>query len=86
MPDKLKITVQGAGDFREPLATGWGLADVEAACLIRQGHSPSMASAMIGVGVLKLLAPRKAKELRSTPASSRAGRAVKSRCARTTAG
>ncbi|HEX2466898.1 MAG TPA: hypothetical protein VHJ54_01705 [Solirubrobacterales bacterium] len=63
MTEKLKITVQGAGDFRESLATGWGLADVEAACLVRQGHSPSMASAMIGVGVLKLLAPKKAKEL-----------------------
>jgi hypothetical protein len=63
MADKLKITVHGAGDFRDALATGWGVADVEAACLVRQGHAPSMASAMLGVGVLKLFAPKKAKEL-----------------------
>jgi hypothetical protein len=64
MPDKLKITVDGeAGAFRDGMATGWGLADVEAACLVRQGHAPSMAGAMLGVGVLKLFAPKKAKEL-----------------------
>jgi hypothetical protein len=63
MTDELKLTVGSAGDFRDALATGWGLADVEAACLIRQGHSPSTASAMLGVGVLRLLAPKKAKEL-----------------------
>jgi hypothetical protein len=61
--DKLKITVHDAGSFREALATGWGLTDVEAACLVRQGHAPSMASAMVGVGVLKLFAPKKAKDL-----------------------
>jgi hypothetical protein len=63
MADKLKLTVEGAGDFRQGMATGWGLADVEAACLVRQGHAPSTAAAMLGVGVLKLLAPKKAKEL-----------------------
>jgi hypothetical protein len=63
MADKLKFTVTGANDFRDALATGWGLADVEAACLVRQGHAPSMASAMVGVGVLKLFAPKKAKDL-----------------------
>jgi hypothetical protein len=63
MTDKLKITVGGASDFRDALATGWGLSDVDAACLVRQGHSPSMATAMLGVGVLKLLTPKKAKDL-----------------------
>lgn len=63
MPEKLKLTVHEADDFREALATGWGLSDVEAACLIRQGHAPSMVSAMLGVGVLKLFAPKRAKEL-----------------------
>ena len=63
MTDKLKITVEGAGDFRDALASGWGLADVEAACLVRQGHAPSMGRAMLGVGVLKLFAPKAAKEL-----------------------
>ena len=64
MADKLKITVDGgASAFRDGMASGWGLADVEAACLVRQGHAPSMASAMLGVGVLKLFAPKKAKEL-----------------------
>ena len=63
MAEKLKITVDGAGDFRDALATGWGLSDVEAASLVRQAHSPSMASAMVGIGVLKLFAPKKAKEL-----------------------
>ena len=63
MADKLKITVHGAGSFREALATGWGLTDVEAACLVRQGHAPSTASAMLGIGVLKLFAPKRAKDL-----------------------
>ena len=63
MTEKLKITVGDANDFRDALATGWGFSDVDAACLIRQGHSPSMAAAMIGIGVLKLLSPKKAKDL-----------------------
>ena len=63
MTEKLKITVGGADSFREPLTREWGLADVEAASIVRQGHAPSMASAMIGVGVLKLFRPRPAKEL-----------------------
>jgi hypothetical protein len=52
MTEKLKITVGGADSFREPLTREWGLADVEAASIVRQGHAPSMASAMIGVGVV----------------------------------
>ena len=64
MPDKLKVTVQDeAGSFRQALAIEWGLTDCEAACLVRQGHAPSLASAMLGVGVLKLLKPRAEKEL-----------------------
>ena len=63
MAEKLKITVHDAGSFREALATGWGLNDVEAACLVRQGHAPSMASAMLGVGLFKLFASKRAKDL-----------------------
>jgi hypothetical protein len=75
--EKLKITVGGANDFRDALATGWGLSDVDAACLIRQGHSPSMASAMVGIGVLKLLSPKKAKDLpRKFVLAARADRVI----------
>jgi len=63
MADELKITVGGADSFRAPLSSQWGLADVEAASIVRQGHAPSTASAMIGLGVLKLLARKRAKEL-----------------------
>jgi hypothetical protein len=63
MTEELKITVGGADSFRRPLASEWGLGDVEAASIVRQGHSPSMAAAMVGVGVLKLLVPRPAKDL-----------------------
>jgi hypothetical protein len=63
MTETLKITVGGADSFREPLRSGWGLDDVEAASIVRQGHAPSITTAMIGVGVLKLFLPRAAKNL-----------------------
>jgi hypothetical protein len=61
--EKIKFVVGGAESFREVLASEWGMGDVEAASIVRQGHSPSFASAMIGIGVLKLFTPKKAKEL-----------------------
>ena len=61
--DEIKITATQADDFTRALATQWGMGDVEAACLIRQGHSPSMASAMVGFGLFKLFGRKGAKDL-----------------------
>lgn len=64
MGDSIKFTVVAADSFRKALnEAGWAGRDVEAACIVRQGEAPSMASTMIGVGVLKLLKRRGVKEL-----------------------
>ena len=42
---------------------GWHDGQVRAAAILRQGESPSMASAMIGHGLLKLLKGKGAKDL-----------------------
>jgi hypothetical protein len=65
--DKLKVVVDrgsSADSFYAAMnEAGWLGGGVEAAALLRQGHSPSMLGAATGVGVLKLLKPRAAKEL-----------------------
>ena len=64
MSDKLKINVGAADSFRSALsAAGWMGDEVEAACIVRQGESPSVASAAIGFGLFKLFKPKGAKEL-----------------------
>jgi len=50
MGDKLRFDVGGEDSIAEALnSSGWVEDSVEAACMIRQGHSPSLASAAIGV-------------------------------------
>ena len=64
MSDKLKFNVGAADSFRSALTTaGWMDGEVEAACMVRQGESPSVASAIVGVGLFKLFKPKAAKEL-----------------------
>ena len=67
MADKLKIDVVSADSFRSALsAAGWLGGEVEAACMVRQGEAPSIASAAIGVGLFKLFKPKGVKDLPRT--------------------
>jgi hypothetical protein len=67
MGDEIRFQASTADAFSSaPTEAGWLGGPVEAACMLRQGHSPSMATAMLGVGVLKLLMPRAAKDLPRT--------------------
>jgi hypothetical protein len=67
MGEKLKFQANARDAFTSALTeAGWLGGPVEAACMVRQGHSPSMATAFIGVGMLKLLKPKGAKDLPRT--------------------
>jgi hypothetical protein len=56
MAGELKVDVLSEDAFRRALSeSGWLGGEVEAACMLRQGESPSMTSAMIGIGLVKLL-------------------------------
>ena len=63
--DKIKVVIAGGADSISAAMNeaGWLGGDVQAAGLLRQGHSPSMLSTAIGIGALKLLKPRADKEL-----------------------
>lgn len=64
MGEKIKFDVLAADSFTTALTqAGWLGAPVEAACIVRQGHSPSIASLAIGYGVIKMFKPRGAKHL-----------------------
>jgi hypothetical protein len=64
MADKLRVDVVAADSFRRALSESrWAGGDVEAACMLRQGEAPSMASAMIGIGLFKLLKRKGVKDL-----------------------
>ena len=67
MAERVKFAVVAADSFRKALMqSGWIEGEVEAACMLRQGASPSMASAILGVGLLKLLGRKHVKELPRT--------------------
>jgi hypothetical protein len=67
MGEELKFQANVPDAFTSALTdAGWLGGPVEAACMVRQGHSPSMAMAFLGVGLLKLLKPRAAKDLPRT--------------------
>ena len=62
--DKIKLVVYDADSIRAAMNdAGWLGGDVQAAGILRQGHSPSMLSTAIGIGALKLLKPRAEKDL-----------------------
>jgi hypothetical protein len=64
---RIKPLVNRPGDLIRALEdAGWMSEEVRAAALLRQGHSPSMASAMMGHGLVSLLKPRAARELPRT--------------------
>ena len=67
MGEKLRFQANEPNAFTSALTeAGWLGGPVEAACTVRQGQSPSIASAMVGVGVLKLFKSKGAKELPRT--------------------
>jgi hypothetical protein len=67
MAEGLKFDVGDPDSIAAQLTqAGWAGAPVEAASMVRQGHSPSIASAAIGVGLFKLFGSKGAKELPRT--------------------
>jgi hypothetical protein len=67
MGEKLKFQANARDAFTSELTrAGWLGGSVEAACMVRQGHSPSLAATMVGVGVLKLFKSKGAKDLPRT--------------------
>jgi hypothetical protein len=67
MGEKLKFRASAPDAFTSALTqAGWLGGPVEAACMVRQGHSPSLATTIVGVGVLKLFKPKGAKDLPRT--------------------
>jgi len=64
MGDTIKFDVLAADSFTTALTqAGWLGAPIEASCIVRQGHSPSIASLAVGIGAVKMLKPRAAKDL-----------------------
>ena len=65
MASELKFEVTGADSFRSALngAGDWTPGEVLAAAIVRQGESPSIAGVATGLGLLKLLKRKGAKEL-----------------------
>ena len=67
MGEKLRFQANARDAFTSQLTqAGWLGGPVEAACMVRQGQSPSLGSAIVGVGVLKLFKSKGAKELPRT--------------------
>ena len=67
MGEELKFQANARDAFTSELTrAGWLGGPVEAACMVRQGQSPSLAATMVGVGVLKLFKSKGAKELPRT--------------------
>jgi hypothetical protein len=67
LADKLNFDVGDEDSIAAQLtAARWAGGPVEAASMVRQGHSPSMASAAIGIGLFKLLSRKGAKDLPRT--------------------
>jgi hypothetical protein len=62
---ELKFEVTGVDSFRSALnaAGGWTPGEVLAAAIVRQGESPSIAGVATGLGLLKLLKRKGAKDL-----------------------
>lgn len=63
--DGLRFEVTGADSFRAALneAGGWAGGEVLAATIVRQGESPSMMGVATGLGLLKLLKRKGARDL-----------------------
>jgi hypothetical protein len=67
MADSVKTQVIGGGDIARVMnEAGWHDGQVRAAAILRQGESPSMTSAVVGVGLFKLFKGRAAKDLPRT--------------------
>jgi len=67
LAERIKPLIDRPDDLIRALDdAGWLSEQVTAAAVLRQGHSPSMASAMMGHGLVSLLKPRAAKELPRT--------------------
>ena len=67
MGERLKFQANARDAFTSALTdAGWLGGPAEAACMLRQGQSPSLGATIVGVGVLKLFKPKGAKELPRT--------------------
>jgi hypothetical protein len=65
--DSIMVQVVKGDELAQAMnQAGWHGGEARAAALLRQGESPSMASAMIGHGLLKLFKGRAAKDLPRT--------------------
>lgn len=67
MGEKLRFQANARDAFTSALTeAGWLGGPVEAACMLRQGQSPSLGATIVGYGVFKLFKPKGAKELPRT--------------------